>query len=183
MTVADFFSAAQAYASAAAEGEHHGPSINDVWFQLINFIIYAFIIVKFGFPLIRDFLKTRRAEVVAKIAQASAKKQAAEALVRDYRSKLAGLGKEVQSLQAMLREEGEREKTRLVNEALATAVKIKEDTNFLADQEVKTARQKLREEIADEAVASARQLIERNISAADQSRLVDDFVRSVGQTR
>jgi F0F1-type ATP synthase membrane subunit b/b' len=63
------------------------------------------------------------------------------------------------------------------------AVKIREDANFLADQEVKLARQKLREEMADDAEATARQLIERNISAADQSRLVDDFVRSVGQTQ
>ena len=92
MTVADFFSTAQAYASAAAEAEHHTPSINDIWFPLINFLIYAFIIVKFALPLIRDFLKTRREEIVAKLAEASAKKQAAEALVRDYRSRLAGLG-------------------------------------------------------------------------------------------
>jgi F-type H+-transporting ATPase subunit b len=183
MTVADFFSTAQAYASAAAEGEHHGPSINDIWFPLVNFLIYAFIIVKFALPLIRDFLKTRREEVVAKIAEASAKKQAAEALVRDYRSRLAGLDKEVQSLRAALREDGEREKSRLVSEALATAVKIKQDANFLADQEVKTARQKLREGMADEAEATARQLIERNISAADQIRLADDFLRSLGQSR
>jgi F-type H+-transporting ATPase subunit b len=183
MTVADFFSTAQAYASAAAEGEPHGPSINDIWFPLVNFLIYAFIIVKFALPLIRDFLKTRREEVVAKIAEASAKKQAAEALVRDYRSRLAGLDKEVQSLRAALREDGEREKSRLVSEALATAVKIKQDANFLADQEVKTARQKLREGMADEAEATARQLIERNISAADQIRLADDFLRSLGQSR
>ena len=181
MTIADIFSTAQAYASAAAAGEHHAPSINDIWFPLINFVIYAFIIVKFAFPLIRDFLKARREEVVAKISQAAAKKQAAEALVREYRSKLAGLGKEVQALQAALREEGEREKSRLVSDALATAVKIKEDANFLADQEVKTARQKLREEMANAAEATARQLIERNISAADQNRLADDFVRSIGQ--
>jgi F-type H+-transporting ATPase subunit b len=183
MTVANIFSTAQAYASAAAEGAHHGPSINDIWFPLVNFLIYAFIIVKFALPLIRDFLKTRREEVVAKIAEASAKKQAAEALVKDYRSRLAGLGKEVQSLQAALREDGEREKSRLVSEAQATAVKIKQDANFLADQEVKTARQRLREEMADEAEATARQLIERNLSAADQTRLADEFVRSVGQTR
>jgi F-type H+-transporting ATPase subunit b len=183
MTVADFFSTAQAYASAAAEAEHHTPSINDIWFPLINFLIYAFIIVKFALPLIRDFLKTRREEIVAKLAEASAKKQAAEALVRDYRSRLAGLGKEVQSLQAALREDGEREKSRLVSEAQATAVKITQDANFLADQEVRSARQKLREDIADEAEATAQQLIERNISAADQSRLVDDFLRSVGQSR
>ena len=183
MTVADIFSTAQAYASAAAEGEHHAPSINDIWFPLVNFIIYAFIIVKFAFPLVRDFLKTRREEVVAKIAQAAAKKQAAEVLVREYRSKLAGLGKEVQALQAALRQEGEREKSRLISDALATAVKIKEDANFLSDQELRTARQKLREEMANAAEATARQLIERNISAADQNRLVDDFVRTLGQAR
>jgi F-type H+-transporting ATPase subunit b len=96
---------------------------------------------------------------------------------------LAGLDREVQSIGDALREEGEREKGRLVNEAQAMAVKIREDANFLADQEVKLARQKLREEMADHAEAAARQLIERNISDTDQSRLVDDFVRSVGQTQ
>ena len=183
MIIADFFSTAQAYASAAAEAEQHASSINGIWFPLINFIIYVFILVKFAYPPIRDFLKTRREEVVAKIAQAAAKKQAAEALVMEYRSKLAGLAREVQSIGDALRDEGEREKSRLVNEAQAMAVKIREDANFLADQEVKLARQKLREEMADHAEATARQLIERNISDADQSRLVDDFVRSVGQTQ
>ena len=55
MSVLEFFTTAQAYASAAAEAEHHAPSINDIWFPLANFLIYAFIIVKFAFPLIRRF--------------------------------------------------------------------------------------------------------------------------------
>ena len=93
MSVLEFFTAAQAYASAAAEAEHHAPSINDIWFPLANFLIYAFIIVKFAFPLIRDFLKSRHDEVVSTISQAAAKKQAAEALVNEYRAKLSGLDK------------------------------------------------------------------------------------------
>ena len=63
------------------------------------------------------------------------------------------------------------------------AIKIQEDANFLAEQEVKMARQKLREEMADQAEATARQLIERNLSGADQNRLVDDFIRTIGQSR
>lgn len=176
----DFFTTAQAWASAAAEAEHHAPSISDLWFPLGNFLIYAFIIVKFVFPLIRDFLKTRREEIAAAIAQASAKKRAAEALVNEYKTKLSGIDKEVQSIQALLRQDGEREKDKLVSEAQARAVKIKEDAQFLADQEVKSARQKLREEMAEEAEATARQLVERNLSGADQRRLTEEFIQTIG---
>jgi F-type H+-transporting ATPase subunit b len=183
VSVVEFFMTAQAWASAAAEAEHHAPSINDIWFPLANSLIYAFILVKFAFPLVRDFLRSRRDEVVSTISQASAKKQAAEALVNEYRAKLAGLETEVQSILASLRQEGERERNRVVSEAQATAVKIKEDASFLAEQEVKMARQKLREEMAELAAATARQLVERNLSSADQTRLADDFIQTIGQTR
>jgi F-type H+-transporting ATPase subunit b len=181
VTILEFLSAAEAFASAAAEAEHTAPSINDLWFPLINFLIYAYIIVKFAVPPIRDFLRSRREEVVGKITRASAKKQAAQALVEEYRVKLAGLDTEVRSIQASLGEEGEREKAKLLSEAQAMAVKIREDGRFLADQEVKMARQKLREEMAEEAEATARQLVERNLSHADESRLVNDFVQTIGQ--
>jgi F-type H+-transporting ATPase subunit b len=183
VSVLEFFTTAQAYASAAAEAEHHAPSINDIWFPLANFLIYAFIIVKFAFPLIRDFLKSRHDEVVSTISQASARKQAAEALVNEYRAKLSGLDREVQSILDSLRDEGQREKSKVVREAEARAVKIQEDAYFLAEQEVKMARQKLREEMADQAEATARHLIERNLSGADQNRLVDDFIHTIGQSR
>ena len=183
MSLFDFWTVTSAWASAAEATEHHAPSINDIWFPLANFLIYAFIIGKFALPKVRDFLKSRREEVVSTIAQASAKKEAAEALVREYKSKLAGLDREAQSIQAALREEGEREKAKLLHEAATLAVKIKEDANFLADQEVKIARQQIREEMANQAEANARALVQRNLSAADQNRLVQDFIRSIGQAQ
>ncbi len=181
----ELFVTAQVWAGEAAEhgAEHHAPSINDLWFPLGNFLIYAFILVKFALPLVRDFLKTRRDEVVSTIAQAAAKKQAAQALVSDYKTKVAGLDKEIQNMQAALRDEGEREKSRLVSEAEALAVKIKQDSLFLAEQEVKIARQQLRQEMANQAEATARRLVERNLSVADQNRLAQEFIQNIGQTR
>jgi F-type H+-transporting ATPase subunit b len=183
VSVVEFFFTAQAWASTAAEAEHHAPSITDVGWPLANFIIYAFIIVKFAFPLARDFIKTRREEVLSTITQASGRKRAAEALVSEYKTKLAGLDKEIQSIRVSLRDEGEREKSKLLSEAHALAVRIKEDARFLADQEVKVARQKLREEMANQAEATARELVQRNLSGADQSRLMQDFIQSIGQPR
>ena len=185
MNIFDLFTTAQLWASeAAGHGvEHHSPSINDIWFPLGNFLIYAFIIVKFALPPVRDFLKTRREGVVSNIAQASAKKQRAEALVSEYKAKIAGLDNEIQMMHATLREEGEREKSRLVSEAQTLAEKIKEDTQFLADQEVKIARQQLRQEIANQAEAAARALVQRHLTAADQERLAQEFIQNIGPTR
>jgi F-type H+-transporting ATPase subunit b len=175
------FTAAPAWASAAAAAGHHAPSVNDIWFPLANFLIYAFILVKFVMPPVRDFLKSRREAVVNAIAQASARRAAAEALVSEYKSKLAAVEREVEFIQDSLRREGEREKAKLLNEAQTMAKKIKEDAAFLADQEVKMARQKIREEMAGLAEANARALIQRHFSPADQHRLVQDFIENIGQ--
>ena len=175
------FTVAQAWAAGGAE--HHAPSITDVIFPALNFLIYAFIIVKFALPPVRSFLKNRRDEVVATMAQASAKKAAALALVDEYKAKLAALDQQVRSLQATLRDEGERDKAKLVGEANAMAAKIKADASILADQEVKMARQKIREDMAIQAEATARALLQRNLSVDDQNRLADEFIQSIGQAR
>lgn len=175
------FTIAQAWAAGGAE--HHAPSITEVIFPALNFLIYAVIIVKFALPPVRSFLKTRRDEVVATMAQASAKKAAAQALVDEYKAKLAALDQQVRSLQATLRDEGERDKAKLVGEANAMAAKIKADASILADQEVKMARQKIREDMAIQAEATARALLQRNLSADDQNRLADEFIQSIGQAR
>lgn len=180
MNVLDLIAPAQAW--AASGGGHH-PSIHDIWWPLGNFLIYLLIIVKFALPLVRDFLRSRRQEVVDTVQSASAKKQAAQALVSEYKGKIAGLDKEIQNLEKSLQDEGQREKTKLLDEAGTLATKIKDDARFLADQEVKMARQKVREEMAARAEASARELVQRHLSAADQGRLVDDFIQSIGQAR
>lgn len=179
------FTTAQLWASEAAThgAAHHTPSIDDIWLPVGNFLIYAFILVKFALPLVRDFLKTRRDEVLSTITQAAAKKQAAEALVSEYNSKMAGLGNEIQTMQAAFRDEGEREKARLVREAEALALKIRDDAVFLAEQEVKVARQQLRQDMANQAEATARAWVETHLSAADQNRLAEEFIANIGQTR
>lgn len=181
MSLLELFTTAQAWAAGGAE--HHAPPISDVIFPALNFLIYAFIIVKFAFPLVRSFLQSRREEVIQVIAQASAKKQQAEALVREYKTKVAGLDKEVQSILASWREDAEREKAKLLSEAQSLALKLKEDAQFLGEQEVKIARQQIRDEMANQAEAMAEELVRRHFTPADQSRLAAEFIQDIGQTR
>jgi len=178
----DLFTAANAWASAAG-AEHHSPSIWEVVLPAINFIIYAGVLYYFALPLVRSFLRSRREEIVATIARASAKKQQAEALVKEYRAKLAAVEREVQSIMASLREEAEKEKAKSLSDAQALAAKIREDARFLGEREVSIAREKIREELANQAETGARELVQRNISAADQGRLAQEFIQHIGQAQ
>jgi F-type H+-transporting ATPase subunit b len=178
----EILSVAQAWASAA-EAEHHAPSITQILFPLGNFLIYAYIIKRFALPVVRDFLRSRRAEILTSIESAAESKKQAAAVVTGYQAKLAGIQREVDAIQAELRADGEREKSKLIAEAESLAAKIKDDAVFLADQEVKTARQKIRYDMAIQAESSARELLRRHLSAGDQDRLAEDFIQTIGRTR
>jgi F-type H+-transporting ATPase subunit b len=181
MSLFDIFTAAQAWASAA-EGEHHALSIHQIWFPLANFLIFVWILKRFALPLVRDFLRSRREEVLTAVQAAAESKRRAEEIVQDYKSRLARLDQEVQAIEASLRAEGERQKAKLLAEAQALGKKILEDAHFLANQELKVARQKIREEVASLIEARARDLVQRQISAGDQVRLAEEFLREMGQS-
>jgi F-type H+-transporting ATPase subunit b len=178
----ELFTTTNAWASAAG-AEHHTPSIGEVVLPAINFIIYAAVLYYFALPLVRSFLRSRREAAVATMAQASAKKQQAEAFVKEYRAKLAAVDQEVQSIKASLRAEAEREKAKMVRETQAMAAKIRDDARFLADREVSIAREKIRAELADQAETAARELVQRNLSPADQGRLAQEFIQHLGQAQ
>lgn len=182
MTLLELFSVAEAWASAAG-AEHHAPSIHQLWFPLINFLIFVYLIKRFAVPIIQDYLKSRRQGILTAVSEADEGKKRAEATVRDYRERLARLSQEVTQIQDSLKDEGEREKNKLLSEAEGLASKIKEDAQFLAEQEVKVARRQVRAEMADRAQSAAAELIRRNLSSADQGRLVEEFVRGIGQVR
>ena len=181
MSLFDLLTIGQAWASAA-EAEHHAPSINQIWFPLANFLIFVWILKRFALPLVRDFLRSRREEVLSAVQAAAESKRRAQAIVEEYKSRLAVLDQEVRSIQASLRAEGERQKAKLLEEAQALMKKILEDARFLADQELKMVRQKIREEMASLAEARARELVQRHMTPADQLRLAEEFLGEIGQS-
>ncbi len=181
MNPRDWFFVAEAWAAGGAE--HHSPEISGIIFPLLNFLIYAGLIYYFAVPLIRSFLKSRHDAVLATVTATAARKRSAEALVEDFRSRLAKLNHEIETIQASLKAEGERDKARLLREAEGLAAKIKSDAQLLAEQEVKAAKHQLLLELAERAKSSATDLIRRHLSPADQGRLVQEFIHDLGQVR
>ena len=163
----------------AAEGGAHVPSVTELFFPLINFLIFAFLVKRYGLPLIKQHLKQRREGLVEAVATAQQAKGEAESYVRKYQDLLKVLDSECDRIREDLRAEGERERARIVAEAEESAAKLKADADFLAEQEVKMARQQIRGEMALLAEAAAERVIQEHMAAADQDRMVESFSREI----
>ena len=171
------------WAAPAAAAEEHAPSISQLLFPLINFLIFVYLLKRYALPFAKEYLKSRREQVVAALKESAESKQRAEALVRDYKGRLQRLDQETRAIRDTLKAEGESEKARLLAEAEESATRIKADADFLAEQETKLARQELRREIARAAQASAEKIVQDNLTAADRRRMVEEFLSEVGGTR
>ena len=174
---------AQAWAAAAAEAGEHAASVTQLVFPLINFLIFLYLLKRYLLPFARDYLRSRREEIATAVREADEAKQRAIALLRDYQNRLARLSEETRVIREALRAEGEREKAKLLAEAEIVVTRIQTDADFLAQQEVKSARQGLRRQIARAAQAAAEKLVRNNLTAADQKRMVSEFLSEVGEVR
>lgn len=178
-----FFFLAELWAAGSAAAEAHGAPVSQVIFPLINFLIFLYLIKRFVLPFAREHLRTRRAEIATTVQEAEQSKGQAEAMVQDYRGRLRGLEDEAKRIGGELVAEGERERARLLREAEETALRVTADADFLAAQEVKSARRQLRAEMARMAQASAQRLIQSHFTSTDQNRLVEEFLSGVGQNQ
>ena len=164
---------------AATAGGAHAPSITELAFPLINFLIFAYLVKRYGLPLIKKHLEQRRQGLIEAVGSAQEAKAEAEGYVRKYRELLEVLDQECERIREGLRAEGERERSRIVAEAEESAAKLKADADFLAEQEIKMARQQIRAEMALLAEAAAERVIRQHMAAADQERMVESFSQQV----
>jgi F-type H+-transporting ATPase subunit b len=163
--------------------EHHAAPISQIIYPAINFLIFVYILKRFALPPVMAFLGSRRESIVKTVTEAADDKRRAEAIVLDYRARLARLDQETQRIQSELRAEGERDKARILREAEELAAKIKSDANVQVEQELKVARYRLRSEIARLAQKAAESVLRAHLTEADQKRLVEEFVGKLGELR
>ena len=171
-------------ALAAGGGEHQvdsGVLIKDFIWRCINFAIMAGVIGYFAIKPIRNGLQGRRAEIEKALHNAVAAREAAEAKSREYQEKLAKAAAEIETIYAAIRREGELERDKIIASAREMAVKIEQEADAKAASAVARARVELRAEAARLAVELAEELLGKNVTAADQKRLVDEYMQKVGE--
>jgi F-type H+-transporting ATPase subunit b len=169
-----------AAAGHEAEGEHGNP-ILEMAAKLFNFAILAGTLVYFLRSPFNQYLSDRKAQIRSDLVKASEMKAAAATQLEAVDRKLAALPLELDTLRKTGAEEAAAEETRI--RELADKERERLLTNMAREINLhgKAAERQLVRHAADRAVAAATTEIERTITPADHSRLVERYVAMVGR--
>lgn len=162
-------------------GVHH-PSITDLIFPAINFLLFAALIVWKGRGPVVEFFRARTERLRDALAAGATARDEAQKLRAQLERDLADLPALRERLKNDLRAAAERERDTLLTQARAAAERIRSDARLLADQETLAAQRDVRNEVIDEAIRSATAIVREALTPADQERFVRDFVGAARPT-
>jgi F-type H+-transporting ATPase subunit b len=126
-------------------------------------------------------MAARREEIEKNLREARAAKEEAESKFAEYDRKLSKASAEIEEIYASIRKEGEMEREKILANAREMAEKIGLEAEKTAAYEVSKARARLREEATLMAVEIAEELLKKNFTREDHSRLVDEYLQKVGE--
>lgn len=171
-------------AIAAEEGGAHqagGVHIpwGDIIKQAINFLLLAGVLVYFLRKPLASFLKDRSEMLRKSIDDAAkARAEAAEKLAA-IETRTAKLAEEIAGLNAKMDVEAAAEARKLQETVTVEISRIRAQSEFTGEQEVKKAREELRREASILSAAAAEELVRKTLSPEDQERLVRENLEKI----
>jgi F-type H+-transporting ATPase subunit b len=147
--------------------------------MLLNSAVLYWLLVRFAKKPITDALKSRKASILRGMEEAGKMKQESEARLAEYEQKLATLDQEIERIRQDMRSSGQNERKRILAEAKEKRTRMERDAQTLISQELKTAREGLMSEMSRAALRSAESTLRSRITAADQSRLAEDYLAGI----
>jgi F0F1-type ATP synthase membrane subunit b/b' len=97
----------------------------------------------------------------------------------EWQRRLERLGGELEAMLAQARTDIAKERDQILEAARQSAEAIHRDAQRTADNELRSAQEILRAEVAKQALAIAERLAAQRLTAADQQRFVAEFVAQV----
>jgi F-type H+-transporting ATPase subunit b len=147
----------------------------------INFILLLWILARLGRKPLASFLTERRATIEQEIAEASRLKKEAQEKHAEYEARLKALDQEIATLRQEMVDAGVAERDRIIADAQAKAERMRKDTQFLIDQQLKQLRIDLTREAVSAAVEAAGQELQKATTAQDQERIAREYLARVAK--
>ena len=147
---------------------------------IINLFIQMWVVKKFFLNKVLDVLDQRRKAADAEIEQAEAAKGEALAMKETYEENMRQAKAEANELLANAQKTATARSEEIIGEAKAQAAHIKEKAAADIALEKKNALNGAKDEISDIAMAIAEKVVERQLNAEDQEKLVNQFIDDLG---
>lgn len=162
----------------AETAEHHAPGIETLGWPLLNFGIYAAILVWVYRTKIAPALRERSVEVEKFLKRSELELAAVEREIADARSRLSQIERERKEIERQLQVEGEQMAATILTRAQEDEIRIQKDASRQVEHEVGRVRGDLRRVLIARAVKRAEEKLRGALSAQDERQLRDEVLGS-----
>ncbi len=151
------------------------PGTTFMW-KGINFVVLVVAVIIIWKKFLKGALENRAKDIQALIAEAEVKRKEAEAKLAEYKQKESGFAALIAEAEARIKKDAELEKEKIKAEAAVMVEKLREQARTTAEYEIERARVALKREAALLAMEMAKTIIDKEIRADDQDRLVKTYI-------
>lgn len=152
-------------------------------FTLLNMVLTFLILKKFLFQPVNQMIDARQKEIDDLYSDAANVRQDAEAMREDYSRKLA----EAKETSAQIVSEAKQEANRRGDEILRQARQDADALRLKADAEIALERKKALNEVKNDisriALDIAGKVVEKELNATEHERLIEGFLRDMGDQK
>ena len=149
-------------------------------FVLLNTLTVIFVGTKFLFKPIMNMIQERQKEIDDMYASAGDAENQAKLLEEEYKQKLSAATETGERIVKEAVARGQAREEEILRQANAEASAIMEKASADIAQEKKKAINDAKDEISGMAMAIAEKVVGRELSAQDQDKLFDDFLKELG---
>lgn len=149
-------------------------------FVLLNTLTIFFVAKKFLFVPVMKIIADRQSEIDGMYADAGAARDSAEAMKAEYTARLSDARNAGDKIIREAVERAQRREEDILHQASLEAQAIMDKAMTDAALEKKKALNDAKDEISGISLAIAEKVVERNLAAADQQKLIDQFIDNLG---
>lgn len=157
-----------------AEGAAHGSEWKEWLWRILNFAILVVILVKFAGKPLREFLKKRTEMIEKTLREAEEAKNLAAQSLAAVNERLKLKDREIEEIIANAQTAARKEKELLIQQGEQMSGRILEQARNNIDYEVRLAREKIREEVAEIALELAERKMREKLSREKQIELIEE---------
>ncbi|MBU5465268.1 F0F1 ATP synthase subunit B [Virgibacillus sp. MSJ-26] len=159
-----------------------GLRIGDMLTQLFFFLILLALLKKFAWGPLMSKMEERENYVANEIEEAEKNRKDAEEASREAQAQLKQMKQEAQKIIEDARQAGVKQENDIIESARAEADRLKVAAQADIQNEKEKALQALQDKVASLSVMIASKVIEKEISAQDQEKLINEYIKEVGDS-
>lgn len=162
----------------AADSANDWRPMFDLVMRWVNFLILAFLLIKFSRLPIKSFLAGKKEEVALEIEALESDKNQMLLKIDESRKQIENSKERLSQLKKTIIAQGEKNKLKIIKDAeLESKIILKSAKQKIASR-ISEAREVIKLEMVDEAIALAMQMLPDNITDQDNQKFINAFLES-----